>query len=471
MRAVLWPVLILLVLFAAFTAWASRPAIPPIESPAASSFDAAEVVRGANLAALGNCNNCHTAPGGRAFAGGRAVPTPFGIIYSTNITPDLMTGIGQWSEEAFRRAMQEGIDRDGNHLYPAFPYDHFTKLSGADTRALYAYFMTRDAVRARPPDNVLPFPLTVREVVAAWKALYFRARRFQPDPAHDAMWNRGAYLVEGVSHCGACHTPRNALGAEKKAPPLAGGEVQGWSAYALDRSSPAPVAWNADSLFEYLRHGWHPEHGVARGPMSEVTMNLGKVEEQDVRAIATYVAWQMRGEGALALGSGMASSNKSEPNTSEANTREPNTTEPKTTEAASAANPAPQSGHRPTSAAISTPSDTPHQLGASIYASTCDPCHNGTRPLPYGGIDFRLSTAVHASTPRNIINVTFHGLHPPEGTRGAIMPGFPAIADDQLEALLIYMRAEFSNEPQWQNIGQDIEAARKAEHEEGDSWP
>ena len=450
MRAVLWTVLILLVLFAVFAAWASRPAIHPIEAPVASGFDPAEVARGANLAALGNCNNCHTAPGGRSFAGGRAVPTPFGIVYSTNITPDLMTGIGQWSEAAFQRAMREGIDRDGDHLYPAFPYDHFTMLSDADSRALYAYFMTREAVRARPPDNVLPFPLNVRDVVAAWKALYFRSRRFQPNPAHDAVWNRGAYLVEGVSHCGACHTPRNPLGAEKKTRALAGGEVQGWNAYALDRNSPAPVPWKAQSLFRYLRHGWHPEHGVARGPMSEVTMNLGKVEESDVRAIATYVAWQMRAPDERAAA---ASSNDS-------------------AEAPPAAPNEHHSGHGTAEAAISATPDGSHALGASIYLSSCEYCHNGTRPLPYGGIDFKFSTALNAPSPRNVVNVTLHGLHPPEGTRGSIMPGFDgAIGDDELEALLIYLRAEFTAEPPWRDIPKDITAARKAVHEEGDSWP
>jgi mono/diheme cytochrome c family protein len=449
MRAVLWTVLILLVLFAVFAAWAARPAIHPIEAPVASAFDAADVARGANLAALGNCNNCHTAPGGRAFAGGRAVPTPFGILYSTNITPDLMTGIGQWSEAAFQRALREGIDRDGDHLYPAFPYDHFTMLSDADARALYAYFMTREAVRARAPTNVLPFPLNVRDTVAAWKALYFKPQRFRPNPAHDAMWNRGAYLVEGVGHCGACHTARNTLGAEKKARALAGGEVQGWNAYALDHDSPAPVPWNAASLFEYLRHGWHPEHGVARGPMSEVTMNLGKVNEADVRAIATYVAWQMRSNAPTASNT----SNTSNEGLPEANYK-------------------PHGEHGTAEAASSATSNSTLQLGASIYVNTCESCHNGTRPLPYGGIDFKLSTAVNANSPRNIINVTLHGLHPPEGTRGAIMPGFDgAISDAELEALLVYLRAEFSKQPPWDDIAKDIDSARKAVHEEGDSWP
>ncbi|HVY82426.1 MAG TPA: cytochrome c, partial [Steroidobacteraceae bacterium] len=336
---------------------------------------------------------------------------------------------------------------------PAFPYDHFTTLSNADCRALYAYFMTREAVRATGPRNVLPFPINVREVVAAWKALYFRSRRFQPDPQHDAFWNRGAYLVEGVAHCGACHTPRNSLGAEEKTHALAGGEVQGWNAYALDHSSPAPVAWTAKSLYQYLRHGWHSEHGVARGPMSEVTMNLGKVQESDVRAIATYIAWQMRAPGERTDGSRGA-------------------TEFRGSASAPDGNRPPQTGQGAGEAPHSSPSDNTLRQGASIYLSACEPCHNGTRPLPYGGIDFTLSTAINASSPRNVINVTLHGLHPPEGTRGSIMPGFDgAIADGDLEALLTYLRADFTHKPPWEDIADHIAAARKAVHEEGDSWP
>lgn len=433
MRAVLWIALFGLVAIAGFAALAARPAIHPIEAIAVDSFNPAEVARGANLAAIGNCNVCHTAPGGRVFAGGRAVSTPFGIIYSTNITPDLMTGIGQWSEMAFARAMHEGVDADGEHLYPAFPYDHFTMLSDADVRALYAYLMTRESVRATTPENAVPFPLNLREVLAAWKVLYFRPERFRPDPGRDALWNRGAYLVEGVGHCGSCHTPRNSLGAEKSRQTLAGGEVEGWNAYALDRNSPAPVPWTADSLFNYLRHGWHAEHGIARGPMSDVTMNLGTVQERDVRAIATYIVGQMQAR----------------PSDSRASTARA------------------ESGRNQTA-----PRDEAHQLGAAVYESACASCHNGVRPLPYGGLDFDLSTAISAPNPRNVINVTLHGLHPPEGERGSMMPGFAgAMDDEQLAALLVYLRAQFSGRPPWTNVPDDIKAARSAQIEEGGSWP
>ncbi len=155
-----------------FVAYAWRSPIPPIETPTAESFDSSSVRRGAQLAALGDCATCHTAPGGETFAGGRPVLTPFGTIYSTNITPD-PTGIGHWSQAAFQRAMREGVDREGNHLYPAFPYDHFTLVNDADSAALYAFMMTRQPVEARTQENHLPFPLNMRFILAGWKLLFF----------------------------------------------------------------------------------------------------------------------------------------------------------------------------------------------------------------------------------------------------------------------------------------------------------
>src|SRR5262249_19589506 len=158
----------------------------------------------------------HTAPGGRAFAGGLALPAPFGTIYSTNITPDEATGIGRWSEEAFRRALWEGVDHGGRHLYPAFPYDHFPLINERDVSALYAFHRTRAPVAATAPANKLPFPLNFRPLLAGWKLLFLHTGRFQPDRSQSEEWNHGAYLVNGLAHCGACHTPRNALGATQR---------------------------------------------------------------------------------------------------------------------------------------------------------------------------------------------------------------------------------------------------------------
>ena len=180
-----------------FSVLAWHQAIAPVAPPAAASFPPELVARGEALAGGGYCATCHTAKGGPRFAGGYAMQTPFGVIYSTNITPDPETGIGTWSEAAFARAMQEGVARDGSHLFPAFPYDHFTKLSDDDVRALYAYFMTRPPVRAPARTNGLPFPLNIRALQAGWKLLFFRPGRFQPEPPKAPngiaapIWRRG----------------------------------------------------------------------------------------------------------------------------------------------------------------------------------------------------------------------------------------------------------------------------------------
>ena len=232
----------------AFLALAWRSAIDPVEPPDRASFDPARVTKGAELAAVGDCGRCHTVEGGAAYAGGYPLATPFGTIYATNITPDPETGIGRWSEAAFRRAMREGVDREGRHLYPAFPYDHFAQASDEDLTAVYAFLMTRDPVRATAPPDQLAFPYNVRPLLAGWNLLFLDKAPFRPDPGRDAAWNRGAYLAESLGHCGACHTPRNKLGAEEKDRPYAGGEAEGWSAPALDASSPAPVRWTEADL-------------------------------------------------------------------------------------------------------------------------------------------------------------------------------------------------------------------------------
>jgi mono/diheme cytochrome c family protein len=406
-------------------AW--RPAIAAIEPPAASSFDAALVKRGRELAAIGNCNDCHTVRGGQAFAGGLPVPTPFGTIYSSNITPDADTGIGRWSEAAFRRAMRSGIDREGQHLYPTFPYDHFTNVSDEDNQAIYAFLMTRQPVRAPDRANQLSFPLDQRVVIAGWKLLFLRSGTYQPDPSKSAEYNRGAYLVEGLAHCGACHTPRNALGAERASAQFAGGDVDNWSAYAINGQSPSPVPWNAEALFTYLRQGWQADHGVARGPMAEVVSNLSSVNESDVHAIATYMAAgvfgapgpdrQRRGEEVL------AQANKSEDKSSQGNA-----------------------------------------AGAAIYAAACAGCHETGRPLPYGGVNLALSTALSNPDPRNVANIVLSGVRPVEGERSPIMPGFAtSMTDAQIAALLNYLRAKFSNQPAWTGVEKTIADARSTQ--------
>ncbi len=405
-------------------AW--RPAIAAIDPSAPQSFDAALVKRGRDLAAIGNCNDCHTVRGGKDFAGGLAVPTPFGTIFSSNITPDAETGIGRWPEAAFRRAMRSGVDRDGQHLYPTFPYDHFTNVTDEDDRALYAYLMTREPVRAPARANLLSFPLDQRVVIAGWKLLFLRRGTYQPDGTRSAEWNRGAYLVEGLAHCGACHTPRNLLGAERASAEFAGGDVDNWHAYAINAQSPAPVPWDAEALFAYLRDGWHPDHGVARGPMAQVVSNLSSVPPSDTRAIATYMAGVF-------------------------GTPTPDRKRRVDELLAQAKSPAVQASN--TNAA-----------GASIYVAACATCHETGRPLPYGGVNLVLSTAISSPDPRNAINIVLSGVRPVEGERSPIMPGFAAsMNDEQISALLKYLRARFSNQPAWTGVEKTVADARRTQ--------
>ena len=407
-----------------------RPAIAAIDPPAPQSFNLDMVRRGRELAAIGNCSDCHTVRGGKSLAGGLPVPTPFGTIFSSNITPDAETGIGRWSEDAFRRAMRSGVEREGHHLYPTFPYDHFTNVTDDDDRALYAYVMTREPVRARARENQLPFPLDQRFVIAGWKLLFLRRGTYQPDPTQSAEWNRGVYLVEGLAHCGACHTPRNALGAERVSAQFAGGDVDNWHAYAINAQNPAPVPWDGAALFAYLRNGWHPDHGVARGPMAEVVSNLSSVQESDVRAIATYMAGVFgaptpdRKRQAEAVLAQAKSSNKS----SQVQGSQANAT------------------------------------GAAIYAAACATCHETERALPYGGVHLGLSTAISDPDPRNLANIVLSGVRPVEGERSPIMPGFASsMSDGQIAALMNYLRSRFSNQPAWTGVEQTVENARRTQ--------
>ena len=188
-----------------------------------------------------NCQTCHTAPGQPDYAGGRAIPTPFGSVFAGNLTPDAATGIGAWTAQDFTRALREGISKDGRLLAPAFPYTHTTRLAQADIDALWAYFRTvAPASRANAPHQ-LRWPFGTQAALWAWRRLYFTPGEYRPDSARSAEWNRGAYLVEGLGHCGACHTPRNELGAEIANRYLAGGSAEGWEAPALTSLSRAPV--------------------------------------------------------------------------------------------------------------------------------------------------------------------------------------------------------------------------------------
>src|ERR1700689_4401656 len=272
---------------AAVLPWRS---IAPVARPDVSVYSAATIARGGQLAALGDCAVCHTDANGAVNAGGRAIETPFGTVWSTNITPDPATGIGAWSYPAFERSMREGIHRDGRHLYPAFPYSHFAKATDADLQALYAFLMAQAPVRSENRATTLAFPFNWRPLMAGWNALFHRAEVFEANPAKSEIWNRGAYLVEGLGHCGVCHSPRNALGAEKAGAYLAGGFAQGWEAPPLTSLSHAPIPWSEDELFAYLRTGESRFHGVAAGPMAPVVKELASLPDQDIRAMAVYLS-------------------------------------------------------------------------------------------------------------------------------------------------------------------------------------
>ena len=263
---------------------------------ASSLARAADAERGRYLALAGNCGACHTRPGGEPFAGGLAFETPFGTIYSSNITPDAKTGIGRWKAADLRRAMHEGIAADGSHLFPAFPYPSYTKVTDADVDDIYAYLRTLNPVRYVPPDNSILF--SMRWALGPWNKLYFRPGRFVPDPDRPAGWNRGAYLVQGLGHCGACHTPRNAQMAELPERALQGGVVTGavapgrqrdWFAVNLTNAKHGLAAWSEAELVRYFRTGVSPR-GSTLGPMNEVVEHsLRHLDEGDLRAIAVYL--------------------------------------------------------------------------------------------------------------------------------------------------------------------------------------
>jgi mono/diheme cytochrome c family protein len=407
--------------------------------PAAPAYDVAQIARGASLAALGNCSACHTAPGGRAFAGGRALQTPFGTIHSTNITPDPATGIGQWSKTDFRRAMHDGVDAGGRDLYPAFPYDHFTLVTDEDVDALYAFVMTRDPVRATAPRNALMFPANIRPLLGVWKRLYFTPGRFVADPARGATWNRGAYLVEGLAHCGACHTPRNAAGAEKRGAALTGGDADGWHAPGLGAASPAPAPWSFDQLVIYLRSGFDRDHGVAAGPMKPVVENLASVPEADVRAIATYLT-------EAAASNAVTTAAASDVST-RAGAREFDVLGGGGADHAHDASPS-----------VVTSDDA----GAAIFAGACATCHFAGDALPaFKPVPLALATTINADDPRNAIRIVVEGIQPRPGESGAQMPGFAGeLTEAQTVAVVDYLRRRFSDRPRWAGVGDSVRRIR-----------
>jgi mono/diheme cytochrome c family protein len=266
-------------------------ALSLLTQPVPDSLPNAEQVRhGQALVIAGDCLSCHLRDGGQPFAGGLGLNTPFGVIYTPNITSDQQTGIGGWTPDQFYRAMHDGIGRHGGNLYPAFPYPWFTRLSRADDDAILAYLKTTPPVAYRPPATRLPFPFNIRLLMKGWNLLFFRRGDFQPTSGQTAEWNRGAFLVKGPGHCGACHTPKNALGADKAKQPFYGGVLENWTAPDLTGNLRLGLgSWSVDDITEYLRTGRNARAG-AGGPMAEVvTLSSSLMNDADRRAIAVYL--------------------------------------------------------------------------------------------------------------------------------------------------------------------------------------
>ncbi|MBT2246276.1 c-type cytochrome [Sphingobium sp. BHU LFT2] len=397
-----------------------RPSIAPIDPPNPGSFTEAEVARGAVLATLGDCAVCHTAPGGSPLAGARALATPFGTLYSNNLTPDIQTGIGTWSKVAFRRAMRDGVARDGSHLYPALPYEHFTHVADADLDAIYAFLMTRRPVHQAAPPNKLIFPTGFRPILAGWKMMFLHKEPISNDPTRTDEWNRGAYLVEGLGHCGGCHTPRNIAGGEIGSHAYSGGVAEGWRAPALDSSNPAVRAWTTAALYRYLRTGVSPNHGVAAGPMGPVVEGLSKAPEADVRAIATYIASKMAGRsGRMPV------------------------------------------SHFPSNSQRDAASSFPE--GATLFAGACAGCHAPGAPmLGQGRASLSYNSALRDSEPVSAVQAILQGIEPPVEGRGPKMPSFASnLTDQQIAQVANYARARFTDQKPWRDLERDVAQARK----------
>jgi nicotinate dehydrogenase subunit B len=389
-----------------------------VTRPDAAIYTQATLERGRQLAAAGDCIACHTGPGGTPNAGGLALETPFGRVLSTNLTPDPETGIGSWTISAFQRAMREGVSRDGRHLYPVFPYTAFAKTSDDDLMALYAYLMAQPAVRNVVPETRLAFPFNLRPLLALWNALYHDPTPYAPVAARSAEWNRGAYLVNGLGHCGACHTPRNALGAEQAGEAyLAGAIVEGWEAPALTTRSHSPVPWSAEELYRYLRSGHSLHHGSTAGPMAPVVQSLAAVPDADIRAMATYLASFYGGPG-----------------------------EWEVAEAADAA----------LSRARAAGDAMLPSAAQRLFTGACGACHHdGNGPVELGlNLPLALHSSLHSERPDNLLRVVLEGIQAPASAEIGFMPAFrDALNDRQLAELAGYMRARYApDKPAWEGL-------------------
>lgn len=383
---------------------ALQPATDPPATGAADEDRAALVARGEYLARAGNCMACHTAPGGTPWAGGRAMDTPFGTIYTSNLTPDPTTGLGQWTADDFWKALHEGRARDGRLLYPAFPYTSYTRVTRADADAIWAWLQTLPPVEQLNRPHALRFPYDTQAALLAWRALYFKPGVFVADATKSEDWNRGAYLVQGLGHCSACHAPRNALGASSDPDALAGGlmPVQNWYAPSLTSPHEAGVAdWAKDDIVALLRDGVSGNATVA-GPMAEVVFGSTQyLSAADLDAMAVYL--------------------KSLPVT--------------------------QSVKAESTGVLD---ELRRERGAQLYGEHCADCH-GERGEGKPGIWPALAgnRAVTMDPPANTVRIVLGGGYAP-ATRGNPRPyGMPpfaaALSDDEVALVVSHIRGSWGN--------------------------
>ena len=354
------------------------------------------VARGAYLARAGDCVSCHTAPGGQPYAGGYKLDTPFGYLLSPNITPDAVTGIGRWTADDFWRALHQGVNQRGQDMYPVMPFDFYTRVTREDSDAIFAYLRSVPAVRNAVVVNHLRFPFNQRWSMAVWRELYFSPGSHKPDPAKSAAWNRGAYLVEGLGHCSACHSPRNALGGIEKDKTYTGATVDGWFALNLSAELHTGLGiWTVEQIATYLKTGAVAGKTTALGPMALVVKNsTSQMSEADLSAMATYLK-DIPANSTLRQGK-----------------------------------PAPD----PTRAA-----------GAALYLDHCAGCHQaGGRGMPGVFPPLAGNGVVLASDPADILKVVLHGV-PAQG-KYVPMPAFAGqLNDQQVADLANYLRTSWGN--------------------------
>lgn len=398
---------LLLVAASALVWWLNvrgEPDMAAVPETAAAPASPAQVARGAYLAQVGNCMTCHTSRGGTPYAGGAAIATPFGALYGGNLTPDRDHGIGAWSAAEFWRALHHGRSRDGRLLYPAFPYTSFTQVTREDSDALFAYLQSLPPTPQANRPHALRWPYNQQAALAVWRALFFRAETYRPEPTQSAEWNRGAYLVQGLGHCAACHTTRNTWGATDDSAALAGGLIpmQNWYAPALTSAREAGVAdWPHEDVVALLHKGVSPR-GWVTGPMAEVVLRSTQhLTPSDLSAMAGYL--------------------KSLPQT---------------------APPAAPARVAPT-AAVAT-------LGAKLYEQNCAQCH-GDDGQGAGGVYPPLAgnRGVTMASTANLIQVVLHGGFAP-ATPGNPRPyGMPpfvlALSDSDIAAVLTHVRGAWGN--------------------------